>query len=360
MIGVGKWGSLVAAEVGRIPGLRLAGVTDHSTERAHAAAERLGARAYETVEECLADPAVQAVLITVPNDLHAEAALAALWAGKHVYLEKPMALTVQDAEAVIAAAAERQVVLTVGHTMRYFEPIMEVKRLVAAGTLGRLLAATVSRRDYLQRSAWLGQRRRVGGLLYQSACHEYDFLRWLCGEVTEIYCLAAPHVIAHETLDYPDLIVSQLRFESGVVGQVWNCMTDPLMGYDGVITGSEGTIWFDVYEGRVRWQRIGEAAQERLWTPPHRWGPWAWIEGRGAGDGETEAVRIMLGRFREAVAGRAAPDVTGQDGARVVEIAQAGYLSLVERRPVALPLPAADRGRATYLEIPIHPPQEAR
>ena len=94
--------------------------------------------------------------------------------------------------------------------------------------------------------------------------------------VVELACQAAPRVIARDTLDYPDMIVSQLRFASGAIAQVWNCMTDPLMGYDGVVTGTDGTGWFDVYNARVRWRRFGGDVEERIWTPPDRWAPWAW------------------------------------------------------------------------------------
>ena len=354
VIGTGKWGSIVATELHASPGWELAGVYDADPERARAIAERLGIPVFATAEACLADAAVQAVVISVPNDLHARMALSALEAGKHVYLEKPMALTVEAADTIVAAAAERGVVLTVSHIMRYFAPLMEIQRLVTTGTLGTVQAVSVSRRDHLARVGWLAQRQRVGGMLFQSACHEYDFLRWLLGDALDIYCLTGPRSIAHDSLNYPDLILSQIRFESGVVAQVWNCMTDPLMGYDGVVTGTGGTAWFDVYGGRVRWRRFDGAEQERTWQPPERWGPHAWMDGAGVAEGEAESLRALLDNFRAAIAGEAEPAVTGEDGAKVVEMAQAGYLSLSERRLVELPLPKADRARATYLEVPLH------
>jgi predicted dehydrogenase len=349
IVGAGRWGSLVASALGQVEGLALAGVADESAGAAAAAAARLGCTAYGSLEAVLADAAVEAVVAAVPNDQHASVAQAALRAGKHVFLEKPMALLVRDADATVAIARQHGRVLMVDHLQRYYAPLRAVKQLADAGVLGAVLAVSMRRRDLLHRTIpWLQQRQRVGGLLYQSACHEYDFLCWLCGEPKEIACLAAPRTIAADTLDYPDLILSQLRFASGAVAQVWNCMSDPVMGYDGVVTGSEGSAWFDLYRGRLRWQRLGGEEQEQVWDPPDAWSPWAWVNGGGIAAGEAEALRAMLANFRDAVRGSAPPAVSGADGARVVELAQAGYLSLAEQRPVALPLPEAVRGRTTF------------
>ena len=354
LIGAGAWGSLLAAELVRVPHLALVGVADAAPERARAVADRFSAIAFPSIADALAHDAVEAVVIAVPNDQHAETALAAIAAGKHVLLEKPMALTVHDADRVASAARAAGIVLMLDHIQRYYSPLLELKRLVERGTLGNLQAVFVSRRDHLVRTKpWLQQRRHVGGLLYQSACHEFDFLRWLCGEVVEIACLAGPGVIARDTLDYPDVIVSQLRFASGVAGQVWSCMTDPLMGYDGVVTGSRGSAWFDLYQGRLRWRTIGGEIEERTWVPADGWAPWAWIASGGIGHGEAEALQALLADFARALGGDGGPAVTGQDGAKVVELAQAGYLSLVARRPVGVPLIGSDRRRATYLEVSI-------
>jgi predicted dehydrogenase len=175
----------------------------------------------------------------------------------------------------------------------------------------------------------------------------------MCGEVSEISCLAAPRVIAPESLNYPDLIISQVRFASGALGQVWNCMTDPLIGYDGVVTGTQGTAWFDLYRSVLRWRRISGEPQELSWQPADRWSPLAWMTSGGIADGEAEAIRALLRDFRDAIRTGTPPGVSGLDGARTVELAQAGYLSIAEQRPVRLPLSGPDRARKTYLEVPV-------
>lgn len=353
VVGIGAWGSLVADQITATDGLELVGVADDSRERMRAQANERGCRGYGHVRDVWRDLDVHAVVIAVPNHQHAELACAALEAGKHVLLEKPMALTVADADTVAETAGRAGRVVMLDHVQRYYALLMALHGLVADGTLGEIQAIAVSRRDRLVRDKrWLQQRRSVGGLLYQSGCHEFDLLRWLGGEVSEICCIAAPQVIAPEPLDYPDTIVSQLRFQSGAVGQVWDCMTDPLVSYDGVVTGTEGSAWFDLYGAVLRWRRLAGELQERCWQPADRWSPLAWMTSGGIAAGEAEAICSLLRDFRDAITSGTSPAVSAHDGARAVELAQAGYLSIVEQRPVKLPLSVADRARPTYLEVP--------
>jgi predicted dehydrogenase len=354
LVGAGAWGSLVADQVTATDGLELIGIADDDPDRVTAQAAQRRCRGYGQVPDAWADPDVGAVVVATPSYLHARQARAALGAGKHVLLEKPMALTTADADAVTAAAKQAGRVLMLDHIQRYFTLLVALHDLVARGELGEVMGITVSRRDRLVRTKrWLQDRETVGGLLYQSACHEYDLLRWLGGEISEISCLAAPRVIAPESLNYPDLIISQVRFASGALGQVWNCMTDPLIGYDGVVTGTQGTAWFDLYRSVLRWRRISGEPQELSWQPADRWSPLAWMTSGGIADGEAEAIRALLRDFRDAIRTGTPPGVSGLDGARTVELAQAGYLSIAEQRPVRLPLSGPDRARKTYLEVPV-------
>jgi phthalate 4,5-cis-dihydrodiol dehydrogenase len=353
VVGAGAWGSLVADQITASEGIELIGIADDAPERVTAQAAQRRCRGYGQVPDAWADPDVSAVVVATPSHLHAQLARAALGAGKHVLLEKPMALTMADADAITAAAEQAGRVLMLDHIQRYFTLFVALHDLVVRGELGEVQGIAVSRRDRLVRTRrWLQDRETVGGLLYQSACHEYDLLRWMCGEVVEISCLAAPRVIAPEPLDYPDLIVSQLRFQSGALGQVWDCMTDPLIGYDGVVTGTEGTAWFDLYRSVLRWRRISGEPQGRSWQPADRWSPLAWMTSGGIADGEAEAIRALLRDFRDAIRTGTPPGVSALDGARTVELAQAGYLSIGEQRPVRLPLSGPDRARKTYLEVP--------
>jgi UDP-N-acetyl-2-amino-2-deoxyglucuronate dehydrogenase len=334
-----------------VAGLELRSVVDPAGDGV-AGGERV-----RSLEQALEDAAVSAVLVVAPNDFHVPLALQAVEAGRHVLLEKPVALTLAELDPLVDAAKRNDVVVMPDHVMRYYAPLVAVKRAIDDGLLGTPLAFHVERRDLLTRTKpWLQQRARVGGMLYQSTCHEFDLLRWLGGDIVEIFSHAAPRRIAAEPLDYADLVVSQLRFASGSAGQIWSCMTDPTMHYGGVVTGDEGTLSFDLYDARIRWRRLDGEAGEQRWPPGHQWSPLAWVSTGGIGAGEAEAVRALLADFRDACLGIRDPPIALADGLAATELAQAGYRSIAERQPVRLPLEGAERSRLTYLESPLDAP----
>lgn len=347
--GAGAWGAILAEHIERGEGLSLAGVVDPADGNGR----NTSWRRYTGLAEALADPAITAVVVATPNDTHAQLALEAVRAGRHVLLEKPAALTVAELEPLAAEATRRRLVVMPNHVMRYYEPIAEVERLVAGGVVGRPLALRVERRDHLRRTTpWLQQRDRVGGLLFQSTCHELDILRWLAGDVVEVGARAAAVRIAPEPLDYPDLIQLDLRFASGAIGQVWSCMSDPTLGYGGVVTGSQGTITFDLYDAKVTWRRLDGGAGERNWTPADQWSPAAWMRDGGIGAGESAALAALLSDFRDACQGRAPAPIGLTDAIATTELAQAGYRALAGGGPVALPLSSGERAARPYLELP--------
>ncbi len=346
LAGAGSWGRLIAAELARVPGMTLHYVVDPADGDPVPGAERVA-----RLETALADPAVTAVLVVSPNDLHVPLALEAVEAGRHVLLEKPVALTVAELDPLVVAAERSRCVVMPDHLMRYYAPLIAVRDAVAAGCVGEPLAVQIERRDLLVRSKpWLQQRTRVGGMLYQSTCHEFDLARWIAGDIVEISSHAAPRRIAPEPLDYGDLVVSQVRFASGAVGQIWSCMTDPTMQYRGIVTGTEGTLWFDLYDACVAWRRLDGGSDELRWAPGDQWSPLAWIRAGGIGAGEAEALHALLAGFRDACLGVAPAPITLADGVAATELAQAGYRSIAEGRPVQLPLAGDERRRLTYLE----------
>jgi predicted dehydrogenase len=164
----------------------LVAVSSGRSETARTAAEQFGARkVHATWQKAVADPEVEAVDICTPNALHAPIAIAAARAGKHVLVEKPMALSLDEADAMIAAAREAGVTLMVAHNLR-FAPIYEqVKRIVAEGAIGMPLAA---RGVFMHAgpdefwgatSDWFWQAETAGGgALIDMGIHMIDLLRW--------------------------------------------------------------------------------------------------------------------------------------------------------------------------------------
>jgi myo-inositol 2-dehydrogenase/D-chiro-inositol 1-dehydrogenase len=182
LIGFGLWGKFHAEAIRKAPGAELAAIACASEASAAAAREaypdvsvHLGWRAL------LADASIEAVDVVVPNHLHAEVAIAALEAGKHVLLEKPMASTIADCDRIVEAVRRTDGVLSVGHEFRISTQWGYIKRLIDAGDLGDPLYANVSlfRFPYRQGSGgWRYDRDAVGSWILEEPVHFFDMLMW--------------------------------------------------------------------------------------------------------------------------------------------------------------------------------------
>jgi predicted dehydrogenase len=194
--------------------------------------------------------ASDAVIVASPNSLHAEQALAALDRGRPVLVEKPLATTVEDAEAVVAAAERAGVVAGVGMNLRFHPGIVELKRLVEADALGRVLLAQTSfgydlrlwrpqddyRRSYSARSD-------LGGGIIFDAIHELDYLLWLLGPVATV-AAETGHVSDLE-VDVEDSAVASLRFRSGALGSLDLNFFEPAYRRGCVLVGAESVARWD-------------------------------------------------------------------------------------------------------------------
>ena len=200
----------------------LYGVLNRRAESTKAVAERLNIKAYGSLDEVLSDPNVQAVLIGTPPDTHADPAIAALKHGKHVLLEKPMALSVDEATAIDKAAKETGLKLELLHVQRFYPQHVKAKELLESGVIGDLLTVRTvlgnSDPEVLEGKKYPGWQ----DALFNIAVHRADLLRWLTGSrVTGVY--AKVNKILSETIDGDtretnDHVAGILQFENGVVG----------------------------------------------------------------------------------------------------------------------------------------------
>ena len=163
-------------------------------------------------EDLIADPNVEAVDLCVPTHLHAPLALAALRAGKHVLVEKPMALTGDDCDAMIAAARENQRVLMVAHVLRFWPDYREAARLVRSGELGRVLAATFRRKCATPGwSAWMRDPQKSGGGVFDLLIHDFDYCLHILGKPAAVAAVGVED--ARMGVDWADV---RLDYASGV------------------------------------------------------------------------------------------------------------------------------------------------
>lgn len=183
LIGIGGWGSANAANLMRSRRFNIVGIFDQRTQPAERFAGRFGTKCYGRIEEMLEDPAVQAVIATIPNQFHADVVKAAADAGKHIFMEKPLAVYPETCRELGAYCRERGLILQVGHQMRREPVFREIKRIVEGGSLGRALnAQAVYTLDRRARDDWRRDAASCpGGSMEQLGAHIIDVLIYLFG-----------------------------------------------------------------------------------------------------------------------------------------------------------------------------------
>jgi predicted dehydrogenase len=333
VLGCGRFGRALAMGFARTPRVRVVACADVDPAAAAACAAALGARAMSP-EELLAAPGVMAVAVATPSATHRSCVEAALAAGKHVWCEKPMALTVADCDAMLAAAARSGRCLTVGHMQRHFPLLAAVRAEVHAGAVGRPAAVSLTRREFLPRGpGWLRQRALVGGLPFQSSVHEFDWLRTCCGEVVRVYAqgVGAP---LQPQLDFPDAVFVALAFANGCIGALQACMTDFVRAYRGEVNGPDGSLHFDLVAGAYRLGRP-DGGVRGVAVPG---GSWDETYEAGSRRARSDFVSWVLDGTE--------PAATALDGRQAVAIASAVSESLARGRPVDVSPPPCPDGTA--------------
>ncbi len=200
ILGGGFMGSAHAANYRALDGrVRVKTVCSRTAQRAARVAEMVGAEPTTDLEAAIADPEVDAVDVCLPTPLHRDAAERAFAAGKHVFLEKPIALTPEDADAIVRAAERSGRILMVGLVLRFWPEYVELQRRIAAGELGRPLAVSTYRLSPpIDWNDWMADSRQSGGLAVDLLVHDFDQMNWLLGRPRSVFARAPVpgHVLA--------------------------------------------------------------------------------------------------------------------------------------------------------------------
>lgn len=220
IIGAGRMGRVHAESIQKLTGqAALAGCVDISPKAVAEFTARFPARVYDSTAELLADPAVNAVVIATPTPTHAEIALQALQAGKHVFCEKPLARTLAQGRALLAAAQAAKQVFAVGFVRRQSWGCQEVQRLLAQGKIGtpRIvrvhLLFTAFKRLW---GDWFADIAASGGVTLDMLVHYYDLLNWYFGKVSHVS--AEGWLMDRSFAEPMDYVSGSMRFESGLIG----------------------------------------------------------------------------------------------------------------------------------------------
>ena len=263
---------------------------------------------------------IDVVTICSPSGVHAEQALAALEAGKHVVVEKPLALTAADADRIVGLAAERGLRVSAISQRRLEPEVTAVRQALDAGQLGAVRLATTQvhwwrDEDYFAAAAWRGDPAGGGGSLMNQGVHNVDLLQWLAGPVESVTAQQA--TIAHDSAA-EDTTVATVRFASGALGLISTTTATP--------PGSPGTLTLYCERGVVE---IGQGEVTR-WDVDGLPAPQVGEEGEGIGVGASDHTAIgIAGHVQQwsdilaAIADNREPAITAADGAATVHLLDA-------------------------------------
>jgi predicted dehydrogenase len=333
VLGCGTIGEFHLRAIREIPGARLAGISAQPEARAREIAAREQCVGTADYRELLGRPEVDLVTIATPSGSHAKIALEALDAGKHVLVEKPMAMTAEDASRVIRRAAEKNLVLSVVSQRRLEEQHQAIRRALDAGALGRLLVVEsvcpfFRPQEYYAQAAWRGTKGEDGGALMNQGIHSIDLMLWFGGRARTVYGRTATRT---HRIEAEDVGVALVSFESGAFGTVL-ASTSIQPGFPAALNlyGEKGSIRCEG-DGITHWSVPGVAK------------PAAEAGEGGGGVRDPRAIshrghRTQIENVLEAIRGRAPLLITGEDGRRAVELVEAIYRSSETGQPVELGL----------------------
>jgi predicted dehydrogenase len=316
VIGVGSMGRNHARVYSELAEAELVAVSDADAKQARSVAEKFGARAYTDYRELLEKEKPEAVSIAVPTVLHEEVGLAALEAGAHVLMEKPIAATVEEGWRLIAKASSVDRQLMVGHIVRFNPAIQALKQKLLAGELGRIFQV------FCRRAGPFPARIRDVGVVVDLAPHDVDLMRFLSG--------ADPVRLYAETerrlhTDHEDLLWGVLRFADGVTGSLEINWLTPTKVRETLVLGERGMFRVDDLTQDLYFYENAHAKDVQ----------WATLQAlKGVSEGSMtryaiprfEPLKAELQAFLEAIQSGGPVPVSGADGLAALRIS----LALVE------------------------------
>lgn len=207
---------------GQIHGARLVAVCDVRVERAQAFGKKYGVPAFGSIEQMLRQPGIAVVAVLTPSGMHAEHAILVARSKRHVLVEKPMALTLTDADAMIHACDAAGVGLYVVKQNRFNVPVVKAREALESGRFGQLVLGTVRVRwcrdqGYYDHDDWRGTWAQDGGVLANQASHHVDMLSWFMGSVQSVH---ARGITALVDIEAEDTAVATLKFANGALGAI--------------------------------------------------------------------------------------------------------------------------------------------
>ena len=316
-IGMGWWSDVLADAILRSGKLKIVACYTRSEEKRGAFAAKYGCRAAPNYEAILEDPSIAAVINTTPNDAHLETTRAAAAAGKHVFLDKPIANTVSDGRAITDACRKAGVVLALGYQRRRESHFRWIRQRIDEGAFGRLVNAEANiSRDRLGKidlSSWRYTAQGMpGGVMLQIGIHYADVLEYLLGPINAVSGRFAQLVLPG---DNPDVASLVLEHESAALSTLNASYASASEYYLMNIYGKEASAYYDLHNG-LRFLERGSGRS----TP--------------VSCAKNDAFVEELEEFAAAARGQGKPEMDGERATVSLAVVRAGIVSARERRRV--------------------------
>lgn len=220
IIGCGFISNLHAYAINNIDGARLKGVYDINVESSKSFAQKYNIKPYKNLDELLFD--TDAVCICTPSGFHKEYAVKAAQAGKHIVIEKPLALSISDCDEIIDACNKNKVISTVISQLRYSDAVKKLKYAIDKGYLGNLVSGSISMKYYRSpeyyKNSWKGTMALDGGgALMNQGIHGVDLLQYAMGDVKKVYGISKTLA---RNIEVEDTLCASLEYKSGAIGTI--------------------------------------------------------------------------------------------------------------------------------------------
>lgn len=302
------------------PNTELVAVCDILEEPVRVATAEYGIPGYTDYEQMLGQDDIEMVFIATPDAEHAPQTIAALEAGIHVLCEKPMAISMDEVHAMLAAQEKSGCKLGINQVLRTNPRFAEAKRLADCGYFGELFygeADYVHNISHLITTGWRGEQRQGHTPFVGGGCHMIDLLRWCMGEVVEIYAYGSKLCLTEEQYPFVDCAISVLKFESGACGKfgvTYACQRPSFRNF--MLYGTKATYLSGRDEDRIRLNdHMPDMIRVQLPVQGHPYGP-------------------VIAGFAQAIIDDTEPPISGRDVANTIAIALAGDQSIATGEPV--------------------------
>lgn len=323
LVGCGGMGRSLMRSAAELDTATVTAVSDVTEERRNEAAAELSAEAVADYRALIERDDVDAVAVATPGGFHREVVEAVAAAGKPVFSEKPLATSVADCDAMIQAVEAAGVKHMVGQVCRYHPTHRRMKQMVSDGPLGPVLAMYVARLGGPwgdNHPAWRFSYKLSGGTLMEVNAHELDFMIWLAGPVKRVYAVGG-QMLARD-LDYPDVAMVSLTFESGAVGVMHTSNITQLGTYEARFDCMDGSaVVPKLFGGEVQY-KLRDGSETAVVTPEEM-------------KVETP-VKGEMRAFVDAILNDTTPPITFHDGRAVVAVAEAAYKSVESGESIEL------------------------